>query len=190
VKHLLEWIIPIILLVAVVVLIIWFVITYNSYINLRNSSEATLGQIRVAMKKRLDMIEQLLGAVKSYAAFEKGTFESVTKMRTSVVSAGAGDLNQIEGESRSLLGRLFAVMENYPDLKTSETVNSLMSSVKDIEDEIARHRYTYNNISQQFNTMLESIPSNIVGGFMHLDKLDYLKFEDEKDITKAPKISF
>lgn len=185
----LEWIIPGIIVLVIIVLIIWFVSIYNRYINLKNSSEATLGQIRVSMKKRLDMIDQLLGAVKSYAAFEKETLESVTKMRSTVGTAGTGDLNQIEAESRSLLGRLFAVMENYPDLKTSETVNSLMSAVKDIEDEIARHRYTYNNISQQFNTMLESIPSNIVGGMMHLNKLDYLKFEDE-DITKAPKISF
>ena len=65
-------------------------------------------------------------------------------------------------------------MENYPELKTSETVKDLMNSVKDIEDEIARQRYTFNNISQQFNTMLETIPSNIVGNMIGMKKLDYL----------------
>lgn len=178
-----------VIILVVIVLILWSVSIYNRYFSLKNSSEATLGQIKVAMKKRLDMISQLLGSVKSYAEFEKSTLESVTKMRSSVGSAGAGDLNKIEAESRSVLGRLFAVMENYPDLKTSQTVQELMSSIKDIEDEIARQRYTYNNISQQFNTMLETIPSNIIGNMIHMQKLDYLEFEDE-NLEKAPEIKF
>ena len=82
------------------------------------------------MKKRLDMIDQLLGAVKSYAKFEKETFERVTAMRASVATAGPGDLNKVEAESRSIFGRLLAVAENYPDLKTNTTVTSLMDSVK------------------------------------------------------------
>ncbi|EHQ35649.1 LemA family protein [Methanoplanus limicola] len=178
-----------VIILVVIVLILWSVSIYNRYFSLKNSSEATLGQIKVAMKKRLDMISQLLGSVKSYAEFEKSTLESVTKMRSSVGSAGAGDLNKIEAESRSVLGRLFAVMENYPDLKTSQTVQELMSSIKDIEDEIARQRYTYNNISQQFNTMLETIPSNIIGNMIHMQKLDYLEFADE-NLEKAPEIKF
>ncbi|MDD3407025.1 MAG: LemA family protein [Methanomicrobium sp.] len=178
-----------IIVVVLIILVLWFVGIYNKYFSLKNSSEATLGQIKVAMKKRLDMIEQLLGSVKSYAGFEKETLESVTKMRASVGGAGVGDLNSIQAESASVLGRLFAVMENYPDLKTSETVKTLMSSVKDLEDEIARQRYTFNNISQQYNTMLETIPSNIIGGMLHLTKLDYLEFNDE-NLEKAPKISF
>ncbi|MCP1714659.1 LemA protein [Methanocalculus alkaliphilus] len=178
-----------ILLLLVIGIILWFVSVYNRYYRLKNGSEATLGQIKVAMKKRLDMIDQLLGSVKSYAEFEKSTLESVTKMRASVGSAGAGDLNAIEAESRSVLGRLFAVMENYPDLKTSETVKDLMGSIKGLEDEIARHRYTFNNISQQFNTMLQTIPSNIVGNMIGMQKLEYLEFEDE-NLAKAPKIEF
>jgi len=178
-----------ILLLLVIGIILWFVSVYNRYYRLKNASEATLGQIKVAMKKRLDMIDQLLGSVKSYADFEKSTLESVTKMRASVGSAGAGDLNAIEAESRSVLGRLFAVMENYPDLKTSQTVKDLMGSIKGLEDEIARHRYTFNNISQQFNTMLQTIPSNIVGNMIGMMKLEYLEFDDE-NLAKAPKIEF
>src|SRR5512133_4259965 len=137
--------------IVVIALILWFIGIYNRFVSLRNSSEATLGQIRVAMKKRLDMIEQLLGAVKSYAKFEKETLERVTAMRASVATASPGDLNKVEAESRSIFGRLLAVAENYPDLKTSGTVMSMMDSIKGLEDEIARQRYTFNNISQEFN---------------------------------------
>jgi LemA protein len=183
-----EWIVTAIVVIIVVVLARWCVGIYNTFYRLKNSAEATLGQIRVAMKKRLDMIDQLLGSVKSYAAFEKETLEKVTEMRASVGKAGAGDLNEVEAQSRSILGRLFAVMENYPDLKTSATVADLMSSVKDVESEIARQRYTYNNISQQLNTMTETIPSNVVAGLIGIQKLEYLEFEEE--IEKPPEIAF
>lgn len=182
------WIILGVIVLVIIGLVLWIIGIYNRFVSLKNSSEATLGQIRVAMKKRLDMIDQLLGAVKSYAKFEKETLERVTAMRASVATAGPGDLNKVEAESRSIFGRLLAVAENYPDLKTSGTVTSLMDSVKTLEDEIARQRYTFNNISQEFNTMVDTIPSNIVAKLMHLIKLEYLQFEEE--IKTPPKIEF
>jgi len=182
------WIIPGIIVLLIIGLILWIVSIYNRFVSLKNSSEATLGQIRVAMKKRLDMIDQLLGAVKSYAKFEKETLERVTAMRASVATAGPGDLNKVEAESRSIFGRLLAVAENYPDLKTSTTVTSLMDSVKGLEEEIARQRYTFNNISQEFNTMMDTIPSNFVAKMMYLVKLEYLQFEEA--IKTPPKIEF
>ena len=109
-------------------------------------------------------------------------------MRAAVATAGPGDLNKVEAESRSIFGRLLAVAENYPDLKTSGTVMSMMSSIKDLEDEIARQRYTYNNISQEFNTMVDTIPSNFVAKLMGLLKLEYLQFEEA--IKTPPKIEF
>jgi LemA protein len=185
---LIPWIIGGIILLIVIGFIIYAVGIYNRFFSLKNSSEATLGQIRVAMKKRLDMIDQLLGSVRSYARFEKETFEKVTAMRASVGSAGPGALNEIERESRSILGRLFAVAENYPDLKTNTTVMSLMEAVKGVEDEIARQRYTYNNISQQYNTLRDIIPSNIVARLLGLEKLPYLEFEEA--ISTPPRIEF
>ena len=113
------WIILIVIILIVIGLVLWVVGVYNRFQSLKNSSEATLGQIRVAMKKRLDMIDQLLGAVKSDAKFEQETFTKVTAMRASVATAGPGDLNKVEAESRSIFGRLLAVAENYPELKTS-----------------------------------------------------------------------
>ncbi len=182
------WIILGVVVLVVVVLILWVVGIYNRFVSLKNASEASLGQIRVAMKKRLDMIDQLLGSVKSYAKFEKETLEKVTAMRASVGTAGPGDLNKVEAESRSIFGRLLAVMENYPDLKTAGTVTNMMDSIKGLEDEIARQRYTYNNISQEFNTMVDTIPSNFVAKLMGLIKLEYLQFEEA--IKTAPKIEF
>jgi LemA protein len=140
------------------------------------------------MKKRLDMIDELLGAVKSYATFERETLERVTAMRATVATAAPGDLDKVEAESRSIFGRLLAVAENYPDLKTSTTVTSLMDSVKTLEEEIARQRYTFNNISQEFNTMTDTIPSNFIANLMHLVKLEYLQFEEA--IATPPKIEF
>jgi LemA protein len=185
---LIPWIVGAIILLVILGVILYFIGIYNRFFSLKNSSEATLGQIRVAMKKRLDMIDQLLGAVKSYAKFERETFEKVTAMRASVGSAGPGDLNDIERESRSILGRLFAVAENYPDLKTKTTVTSLMDAVKGVEEEIARQRYTYNNISQQFNTLVDVIPSNFIARLLGLQKLTYLEFEEA--ISTPPKIEF
>jgi len=182
------WIILGVIALVLVVLILWVVGIYNRFVSLKNASEASLGQIRVAMKKRLDMIDQLLGSVKSYAKFEKETLERVTAMRASVATAGPGDLNKVEAESRSIFGRLLAVMENYPDLKTAGTVTNMMDSIKGLEDEIARQRYTYNNISQEFNTMVDTIPSNFVAKLMGLIKLEYLQFEEA--IKTAPKIEF
>jgi LemA protein len=188
VRTMIGWIILGVIALVVVGLILWAVSIYNRFVSLKNSSEATLGQIRVAMKKRLDMIDELLGAVKSYAKFEKETLERVTAMRASVATAAPGDLDKVEAESRSIFGRLLAVAENYPDLKTSTTVTSLMDSVKTLEDEIARQRYTFNNISQEFNTKMGTIPSRLIAHLMHLVPLEYLQFEEA--ISTPPKIEF
>ena len=178
-----------IIAVIVVLGIIGYVVSiYNKFYSLKNSAEATIGQIRVAMKKRLDMIEQLLGSVKSYAGFEKETLEKITRLRTEVATSQTRDLNSVDRESRTILGSLFAVAENYPDLKTSTTVTSLMDGVKNVEEEIARQRYTYNNIAQQYNIMQDTIPSAFVARLIRLARLDYLKFEEESE--KAPKIAF
>ena len=181
-------VVGIIAVIVVLGIIGYLVSIYNKFYSLKNSAEATIGQIRVAMKKRLDMIEQLLGSVKSYAGFEKETLEKITRLRTEVATSQTRDLNSVDRESRTILGSLFAVAENYPDLKTSTTVTSLMDGVKNVEEEIARQRYTYNNIAQQYNIMQDTIPSAFVARLIGLAGLDYLKFEEESE--KAPKITF
>jgi LemA protein len=167
----------IVLLVGLVGLYLAYL--YNRLVRFKNAADANLGQIRVAMKKRLDMIEQLLGAVRGYVRHERGIFEEVASMRAKVFEAGAQGLNEIDRESRGITGGLVAIAEAYPDLKANETVRKLMDAVVSVEDEIARHRYTYNNVVQTFNTMVDTIPSNVVAGSTGMEKLDYLQFEEE-----------
>jgi len=177
-----------ILVIVAVGLVLYFLFIYNRLYRLRNSSDATLGQVRVALKKRLDMIEQLLEAVKSYASYERETFEKITSMRTEVLKASAGGLGEIDRESRRILGGIVAVAENYPTLRTSEPVSKLMDGVRGVEDEIARHRYTYNNIIQEFNIMLDTIPSKYVASSIGMAKMEYMEFEEE--IERRPEIKF
>ena len=151
---------------------------FNKLIRFRNAADANLGQIRVAMKKRLDMIEQLLGAVRGYVRHERQVFESVASMRAKVLEAGTAGLEEIDKESRSITGGILAIAEAYPELRASETVKKLMDAIVSVEDEIARHRYTYNNVVQTFNTMVDSIPSNVVASSTGMEKLGYLEFEE------------
>jgi LemA protein len=132
------------------------------------------------MKKRLDMIEQLVDSAKSYAKFERDTFEKITSIRTNLGSASPDELAKINGASRGLLGNVLAVAESYPQLRTSEAVTTTMNAIKDVEDEISRHRYTYNNIIQEFNTMLVTVPSNMVASRTGMQKMDYLNFEEDE----------
>ncbi len=186
-----DWLLLIVasvIIVVIISLIGFFILTYNRFFSLKNSAEATLGQVRVALKKRLDMIEQLVESVKSYAKFEREVLEKVTDLRSRVFKSGAEGLREIDRESRGILGNILAVAENYPDLKTSTTVTELMGAVKDIEDEIARQRYTYNNIIQQYNIMQDVIPSKYVASMIGLGKMEYLEFE--KEIERRPSIEF
>lgn len=180
--------VSLIILVLILSLAIYFFSIYNRFQSLRNAGEATLGQVKVAMKKRLDMIEQLVDSLKSYARFERDTFEKITSMRASIGRANPDELNRIDEESRGILGNIIAVAENYPELKTSETVMMTMSAIKELEEEIARHRYTYNNIIQEFNTMLDIVPSKFVGSSIGLRKMDYLEFKEEE--LRRPEVSW
>jgi LemA protein len=125
------------------------------------------------------MIEQLLGAVRGYVRHEREVFESVASMRAKVLEAGTAGLEEIDKESRSIAGGILAIAEAYPELKASETVKKLMDAIVSVEDEIARHRYTYNNVVQTFNTMVDSIPSNVVASSTGMEKLGYLEFEEK-----------
>jgi LemA protein len=132
------------------------------------------------MKKRLDMVEQLVDSVKSYAHFEQETLEKITRLRTGLGDAGPVAIQKINSDSRSLLAGINAVAESYPNLKTSETVITTMNAIRDVEDEISRHRYTYNNIIQEFNTMLDTLPSSFIGSSARLHKQEYLNFEEDE----------
>jgi LemA protein len=169
-----------VLLALLIVVVIYFITIYNRLQSLRNGASATLSQIRVAMKKRLDMVEQLVDMVKSYAHFEKETLEKITRMRTDLSSANPGDIRKINRDSLSLLSDIRAVAESYPVLKTSDAVINSMSAIREVEDEISRHRYTYNNIIQELNTMIDTLPSSFVASSAKMTKQEYLSFEEDE----------
>jgi LemA protein len=163
-----------------------YIYIYNRMVKYSNAADAGLGQIKVAMKKRLDLVEQLLGAVKGYMKHEREIFEKIAKLRAGVDDAEPENLNNIDKESREIVNNVLAVAEAYPELKASENVIKLMDTIVNVEDEIARQRYTYNNIVQEYNTMTQTIPSNIVAATMQAKKLKYLEFEEA--ITRAPDV--
>ena len=123
----------VVLLALIVILAFFFISTLNRLQSLKNGAEATLSQIRVAMKKRLDMVEQLVESTKYYAHFERDTLERLTKMRASIGNASPEDLTKIYGASKGLVGNVMAVAESYPNLKTSEAVMATMSAIRDVE---------------------------------------------------------
>lgn len=167
------------IILAVLLLVAgYFVMTYNRLQSLRNGADATLSQIKVAMKKRLDTIEQLVGSIESYAHFESQILEKITGMRSGLQDAGPQELGRVEKESRGVLGNIRLVAESYPDLKTSQATINSMNAIRELEDEIARHRYTYNNIVQEFNTMRDTFPSRWIAASMA--RLDYLSFEEDE----------
>ena len=183
---LMEVIIAGIIIIIILIILGLFISIFNRFKTLRNGADAGLAQIKVALKKRLDMITQLVDTAKGYAEFEKSTMTEVTKMRSKVGQiTSAGELSKIGNQSRKILDNIIAVMENYPNLKSNENVKELMKAIQNVEEEISRHRYTYNNIIQEYNTKTEVVPSNIIANIFHFTKLEYLEF-DEAEISKRP----
>jgi len=181
------------LIIAVVILAIaaYFISAYNRFVNLRNGIESGLKQINVALKKRVDLIGQVVDSVKGEMNFEKDTLTQVTKLRSSArPDMTSKEAREVDRAARSIFSGLKVQVENYPDLKANENVKQLIESVNNMEDEISRLRYTYNNMVQEFNTRCQSIPSKIVAKFAGFNKKTYLQFnESEAELKKAPKIS-
>ncbi len=169
-----------VLIAAMGLFAIYLITTYNRMQSLKNGASATLSQIRVAMKKRLDMVEQLVELAKGYAHFEQETMERIAGMRSGLTAASPPDIKKIDSGSKSLLAEIRATAESYPALKTSDAVLKTMNAVSEMEDEISRHRYTYNNIIQELNTMTDTLPSSFIANMARIDKQEYLSFEEDE----------
>lgn len=177
------------LIILVCLIVVFYIIgVYNRLVSLRNAWEATFNQVLVTLKKRMDMITQLVDSVRSYAKFEKDLFTEVTKLRSYAMSASnPQDVNKIEREIRSFIGDIRVAVEAYPDPKTAELVSGLMAQISSVEDDAARYRYTYNNIVQEFNTICDVFPSNIIASIFGFRKTEYL--EIEKEVERRPETS-
>ncbi len=179
----------IIIIGVIVLLILWFVVTYNKLIGLRNKKDDQWSQIEVQLKRRADLIPNLVETVKGYAKHEKGTFEEVIKARNTYLEAKTpeAEIKASAGVSNAL-SKLFALAENYPELKANQNFLSLQNDLKDTEDKISYARQFYNDSVLTYNNKVEMVPSNIVAGLTGFKKGTFFEVE-EKD-KEAPKVSF
>lgn len=184
-----------IILAVVVLILIWLWLTYNGLVRARLRADEALSDITVQEKRRLDLIPNLVETVKGYAKHEKSTFEEVTKARSAVMKAPAGDLGkraEADNMLSSTLKSLFAVSENYPDLKADENFLQLQSELTDTEDKIQASRRFYNGNIRAFNMKLQVFPTNMIGNMLGFKPRDFYDVADnEKEaIKKAPGVKF
>ena len=169
---------------------VWGIGLYNKLVRSRNLLEEGASGIDVQLKRRADLIPNLLETVKGYMAHEKGTLEEVTRLRTRCQEAsGLGEKGQAEGLLGAALGRLFAVAENYPELKADGNFRELQQTLEKIEEQIQLARRYYNGTARDMNILVESFPSNLVAQFFGFATAEFFEIEGPED-RQVPKVDF
>ncbi|HHX94309.1 MAG TPA: LemA family protein [Clostridia bacterium] len=169
----------------------FFIATYNSLVKLRQRVQNAWAQIDVQLRRRYDLIPNLVNTVKGYAQHEKETLENVTKARNMAISAETvAEQAQAENMLTGALRSLFAVAEAYPDLKANTNFLQLQSELSDTENKIAFSRQFYNDTVQKFNTKLELFPTNLIAGMFGFKHADYFNLEDEPEAKNPVDVKF
>jgi LemA protein len=162
-----------------VVVVVWALVSYNRLVRLRNQVDASWAQIDVQLKRRYDLIPNLVETVRGYAAHERGTLDAVVTARGGAIAAaqspGVAGRAQAENAVSQTLGRLFALAEAYPDLKADRNFSALQSELADTEDKIAYARQFYNSAVQSFNTAVQTLPTNVIAGVGGFRGRDYFE---------------
>jgi LemA protein len=176
--------------VLLLLLAIFVVVLYNRLVRLRNRTENAWAQVDVQLRRRYDLIPNLVETVKGYASHERATFEEVTKARTAAQQARTVP-EQAEAENllTAAIGRLFAVAEDYPELRATENFQQLQAQLEDTEQKIAVSRQVYNDAVLSYDTALETVPTNIVGGLFNFEEKPYFEIE-EPAVREAPRVQF
>ncbi len=179
--------IGLILIIILAVLALWIIVIYNGLIRLKNRVEEAWSDIDVQLKRRYDLIPNLVSTVKGYAAHEKQVFENVTEARSRAMGAGtAHDKAEAENMLTGALKSLFAVAEAYPDLKANQNFLELQRELTDTEDKIQAARRFYNGNVRDFNTKIEIFPNNIFAGILNFTKREFFEAEGgEKEPVKV-----
>lgn len=178
-----------IILIVVAVIVLYVISTYNGLVVLRNKVKDQWSQIEVQLKRRADLIPNLVETVKGYAAHEKDTLEAVVSARNKAVSATTPEAEmQANGELSQALGRLFALTEAYPDLKANTNFVDLQNQLKETEDKISYSRQFYNDTVLKYQNKKESFPSNIITGMFGFKTFKF--FEAEEQDRKVPEVKF
>ncbi len=173
---------PILWIILAIVVIggLWLWAGYNGLIKLKNQSAEAWSDIDVQLKRRYDLIPNLVNTVKGYAAHEQSVFENVTKARAAAMGAtGLADKGQAENMLSQTLKSLFAVSENYPTLKADQNFAKLQDELSDTENKIQASRRFYNGNVRDLNTKIETFPSNIIAGWFHFAKREFFQLEEE-----------
>ena len=174
------WIVLLVVLVVVVVLVIWAVATYNGLIRFKNRIEAAWAQIDVQLKRRHDLIPNLVETVKGYASHEQETLEAVINARNRAMTAsGPAEAAANENVISQALGRLFALSEAYPDLKANQGFQQLQEELTATEDKIAYSRQFYNDSVFKYNAKIQSFPGVIFANVMGFKPREYFEADDE-----------
>jgi LemA protein len=172
--------VAIIVIVIVVLVLLYGVATYNKLVRLRNQSEESAAAIDANLKKRYDLVPNLVETVKGYAKHEQETLTAVIEARNSAMSATTlTEKNDAANAFSATLKSLFALSESYPDLKANQGFLDLQAQLQKIEDDLLQARKYYNAVISDINTMVETIPSSIVAGIARFTKLPYLAIEEE-----------
>jgi LemA protein len=175
----------------VILLAVFLISVYNSLVQLRQRVQNAWAQVDVQLKRRYDLIPNLVGAVKGYAQHEKATLEGVTQARNMAMNAGnIQEQMQAENMLSGALRSLFAVAEAYPELKANTNFMQLQAELTDTESKIAFARQFYNDTVQKFNTKIELFPTNLVAGMLGFAMVDYFNLQGEPDARQAVKVEF
>lgn len=187
---------------VIVVLAAWAIAIYNGLVSLRNQFKNAFAQIDVQLKRRYDLIPNLVETAKGYIKHERETLEAVIKARNSAISAAQAaaaapgnpaamqQLGQAEGALTGVLGRLFALSESYPDLKANQNMLSLQEELSSTENKVAFSRQAFNDAVMSYNTKRESFPDNIFAGMFGFGPAELLAATESAEERKAPKVSF
>ena len=171
-------------------IVIWAISLYNRLVSLKNNRENAFADIDVQLKLRFDLVENLENTVKGYAAHEKETLQNLTDARTSFLHAnGVEGKLEANNQLTGALKTLFAVAENYPDLKANQNFLELQTELSDIENKLAAARRFFNSTTREYNTSIQSFPSNLIANHFGFTQVEFFELDDEA-AKKAPKVQF
>lgn len=176
---------------VVIVVVIWVIVAYNKFVRLVNRTKEAWADIDVQLKRRYDLIPNLINTVKGYASHEEGTLTKVTEMRAKAMQGGSPEeRGQSENMLTGALKSLFAVSENYPDLKANQNFLELQRELSDTENKIQAARRFYNGNVRDLNTGLEVFPGNIIGNIFKFKKQDFFELEESADAREPVEVKF
>ena len=180
----------IIVLIVIVIILLYFIGMYNSLVKLRNQVRNAWSQIDVQLKRRHDLIPNLIETVKGYMVHERETLQNVTNARAQAMGAGTvGEKAKAESLLGGALGRLQIAVEAYPDLKANQNFLALQEELTSTENKISYSRQSYNDQVLFFNNKIQMFPSNIVAGMFKFNEAEFFELEDVKE-KEVPKVSF